>query len=234
MLLLFYYSCAISTQYDSSNYFCFFLLSSVFSSAETTIKVVDQFDQPLADAVVSFVLKGEQARGAMSSTPYLMDQVNKAFLPHVLVVPKGAKVSFPNSDDIRHHVYSFSEAKTFELKLYHGLPKAPLDFSEPGIMVLGCKIHDSMVGYIYVYDDKPAIRISALGLVTMPYAKEQFEAITIWHARAKIGVDCLRTIKIDDLKFVNGNAEITLEVNPPEKRDSFENLFSDLPQGDKL
>ena len=215
--------------------FSFFLiLLPIHLSAQTQVRVIDQFNQPLADAVVSFALKGELARGTMSSTPYVMDQVNKAFLPHVLVVPKGAKVSFPNSDDIRHHVYSFSEAKTFELKLYHGQPKAPLDFSEPGIVVLGCNIHDSMVGYIYVYDDKPAIRTSALGLVTMPYAKEQFEAITIWHARAKIGVDRLRTIKIDDLKFVDGNIEITLEVNPPEKRDSFENLFSDLPHGDKL
>lgn len=204
------------------------------SSAQTTIKVFDQFNQPLEDAVVSFALKGEQAPDVMSSTPYVMDQVNKAFLPHVLVVPKGAKVSFPNSDDIRHHVYSFSEAKTFELRLYHGQPKAPLDFTKSGIVVLGCNIHDSMVGYVYVYDQQPAIKTSALGLVTMPYAADQLEAITVWHARAKIGVDRLRTIKIDDLKFVDGNIEITLEVNPPEKRDSFENLFSDLPHGDKL
>lgn len=212
----------------------FFLFTCVFASAQTTIKVVDQLNQPLEDAVVSFVFKGAPPATFVNSTPYIMDQVNKAFLPHVLVVPKGAQVSFPNSDDIRHHVYSFSEAKTFELRLYHGQPKAPLDFSESGIVVLGCNIHDSMVGYIYVYDDKPAMKSSALGLVTMPYAKEQLEAITIWHARAKIGVDRLRTIKINDLKFVDGNSEVTLEVNPPEKRDSFENLFSDLPHGDKL
>ncbi|WP_404393045.1 methylamine utilization protein [Pseudoalteromonas phenolica] len=212
----------------------FLLFTCVFASAQTTIKVVDQLNQPLADAVVSFVFKGAPSATSVSPTPYIMDQVSKAFLPHVLVVPKGAQVSFPNSDDIRHHVYSFSEAKTFELRLYHGQPKAPLDFSKSGIVVLGCNIHDSMVGYIYVYDDKPAIKSSELGLVTMPYAKEQLEAITVWHARAKIGVDRLRTIKLDDLKLVDGNIEITLEVNPPEKRDSFENLFSDLAQGDKL
>ena len=82
-----------------------------------------------------------------------------------------------------------------------------------------------MVGYLYVYDDKPAIKTSALGLVTMPYAADQLEAITVWHARATIGVDRLRTVKLDDLKLVDGNIEITIEVNPPEKRDSFENLF---------
>ena len=107
----------------------FFLFTCVFASAQTTIKVVDQINQPLADAVVSFVFKGAPPVTSVSPTPYIMDQVSKAFLPHVLVVPKGAQVSFPNSDDIRHHVYSFSEAKTFELKLYHGQPKAPLDFS---------------------------------------------------------------------------------------------------------
>lgn len=212
----------------------FLLFTCVFASAKTTIKVVDQLNQPLADAVVSFVFKDAPPAESVSPTPYIMDQVNKAFLPHVLLVPKGAKVSFPNSDDIRHHVYSFSEAKTFELRLYHGKPKAPLDFSESGVVVLGCNIHDSMVGYVYVYDDKPAIKTSVLGLAAMPYAKEQLEAITVWHARAKIGVDRIRTIKLDDLKFIDGIVVIPLEVNPAEKRDSFENLFSDLPQGDKL
>lgn len=206
--------------------FCLFIC--VFASAQTTIKLVDQFNQPLEDAVVSFVLKDDQNLRQVNSTPYVMDQVNKAFSPNVLLVPKGAMVSFPNSDDIRHHVYSFSEAKTFELKLYHGQPKAPLDFPESGIVVLGCNIHDSMVGYVYVYDDKPAMKTSSQGLVTMPYAREHIKAITFWHARAKIGVDRLRTIKIDDLKFVDDTIKITLEVNPPEKRDSFENLFSDL------
>ncbi|WP_128724838.1 methylamine utilization protein [Pseudoalteromonas phenolica] len=196
--------------------------------------MVDQFNQPLADAVINFELKNTLTQPTVVSPLYVMDQVEKAFLPHVLVVPKGAKVSFPNSDDIRHHVYSFSKAKTFELKLYHGEPKAPLEFSESGIVVLGCNIHDAMVGYIYVYDDKPAIKSSVSGLVTMPYAVEQLAAITVWHARAKIGVNRIRTIKTDALAIVDGNIKITLEVNPPEKRDSFENLFSDLDSGDKL
>ena len=93
--------------------------------------------------------------------------------------------------------------------------------------MLDCNIHDSMVGYVYVYDDKPAMKTSSQGLVTKPYAREHIKAITFWHARAKIGADRLHTIKIDDLKFVDDIIKITLEVNPPEKRDSFENLFSD-------
>ena len=72
------------------------------------------------------------------------------------------------------------------------------------------------------------MKTSSQGLVTMLCAREHIKGITFWHARAKIDVDRLRTIKIDDLKFVDDTIKITLEVNPPEKRDSFENLVSDL------
>ena len=82
------------------------LFTCFFCSAKTVIKVVDQFNQPLADAVINFELKNTLTQPTVVSLLYVMDQVEKAFLPHVLVVPKGAKVSFPNSDDIRHHVYS--------------------------------------------------------------------------------------------------------------------------------
>ena len=65
----------------------------------------------------------------------------------------GTSVAFPNSDNIRHHVYSFSLAKRFELRLYQGTQSAPVVFDSPGVVVLGCNIHDWMVGYIYVTDD---------------------------------------------------------------------------------
>ena len=80
----------------------------------------------------------------------VMDQVNKQFLPELLIVQQGQLVNFPNSDNIRHNVYSFSSAKSFQLKLYSGQPKEPIIFDTQGVVVLGCNIHDSMVGYIYV------------------------------------------------------------------------------------
>lgn len=82
----------------------------------------------------------------------VMDQRNKQFEPKLLVVRKNTQVSFPNSDDMRHQVYSFSPAKRFELRLYHGTPASPVLFDTPGEVALGCNIHDSMVGYIYVVD----------------------------------------------------------------------------------
>jgi len=107
--------------------------------------------QPLAQAVV--FLESAQARRQVKPLPKPeMAQENKHFIPEVLVVPVGSEVSFPNRDTVRHHVYSFSPAKKFELKLYSGTPADPVRFDQPGVVVLGCNIHDQMVGWIVVLD----------------------------------------------------------------------------------
>ena len=81
-----------------------------------------------------------------------MDQQKGQFMPHMLVVQSGTAVDFPNSDNVSHHVYSFSKTKTFELPLYKGDVYPPQVFDQPGIVVLGCNIHDGMLGYIVVVD----------------------------------------------------------------------------------
>ena len=81
-----------------------------------------------------------------------MDQKNLAFLPRVLVVAAGTSVEFPNNDSVSHQVYSFSAAKHFQLPLYKGEIHPPITFDRPGLVVLGCNIHDGMVGYIFVTD----------------------------------------------------------------------------------
>jgi plastocyanin len=82
----------------------------------------------------------------------VMDQRDLAFQPRVLVVEVGTSVEFPNNDSVSHQVYSFSAAKRFQLPLYKGERHAPVIFDKPGLVMLGCNIHDSMVGYIYVTD----------------------------------------------------------------------------------
>jgi hypothetical protein len=79
-----------------------------------------------------------------------MDQVDKQFVPHVLVVRVGTDVAFPNSDTVAHQVYSFSPAKRFQLALYRGHAHPPLVFDKPGVVVVGCNIHDNMLAYIFV------------------------------------------------------------------------------------
>jgi plastocyanin len=82
--------------------------------------------------------------------PAVMDQRNRLFVPRLLVVAVGSTVQFPNNDTVSHQVYSFSPAKHFQLPLYKGEIHPPVVFDQPGLVVLGCNIHDSMVGYIYV------------------------------------------------------------------------------------
>ena len=64
----------------------------------------------------------------------------------------GTSVEFPNNDSVSHQVYSFSAAKRFQLPLYRGEAHPPITFDRPGLVVLGCNIHDGMVGYIYATD----------------------------------------------------------------------------------
>ena len=80
----------------------------------------------------------------------IMDQVNLAFVPDVLVIPVHSSVQFPNSDAISHQVYSFSSARQFQLPLYRGKPYPPVVFDQPGVVTLGCNIHDNMLAYIVV------------------------------------------------------------------------------------
>ncbi|WP_460890864.1 methylamine utilization protein, partial [Ramlibacter alkalitolerans] len=104
----------------------------------------------MASAVVT--LTPLRRAAAVVPVDAVMDQVNSEFQPRVLVVTKGSRVRFPNSDTIRHQVYSFSAAKRFELPLYTGTPPEPVVFDRAGVVTLGCNIHDWMKGYVVILD----------------------------------------------------------------------------------
>lgn len=112
-----------------------------------------------------------------------MDQVQKAFVPAVLVVRTGTPVIFPNSDTIAHQVYSFSPAKRFELGLYRGHPHPPVVLDHPGLIVLGCNIHDNMVGYIVVTDSPYFGKSDERGLWRMSALPSAEYDVTIWSPR---------------------------------------------------
>lgn len=116
----------------------------------------------------------------------IMDQIDKAFAPEVLVIEQGRKVNFPNSDNIRHHVYSFSKPKVFELKLYAKQPEHPIEFEQAGIVVLGCNIHDQMLGFIVVSDTATWAETDSNGLATLPLP-ENLNTIRVWHPNLKSG-----------------------------------------------
>jgi plastocyanin len=97
----------------------------------------------------------------------VVDQVHKHFVPRVSVIRTGTAVTFPNSDNIRHQVYSLSDAKKFTLKLYAGSPKVEVLFDKPGLVVLGCNIHDSMVAFVAVVDTPYFGKVPDSGVLTL-------------------------------------------------------------------
>ncbi|MEO8489867.1 methylamine utilization protein [Pseudomonas sp.] len=135
---------------------------------------------PVVDAVVTLQGPVGAPTGALKAD---MDQRGQEFAPHVLAVHTGTQIRFPNSDNIRHQVYSFSAAKRFELRLYEGTPAAPLLFDKPGLVVLGCNIHDWMLGYVYVTDD-PRFGVSdARGHLRFEGLPAGAYHLTLWHPR---------------------------------------------------
>ena len=157
------------------------LCVSTAGAASLQVQLKDQQGQALANAVLS--LHGPLG-GAASPAPAVMDQVQKQFLPAVLAVRSGTRVSFPNRDDIRHQVYSFSPAKRFELRLYKGTPSEPVLFDKPGLVVLGCNIHDWMVGYVYVTDDPWFAVSDAQGKLNLEQLPAGTYTASLWHPQA--------------------------------------------------
>ena len=121
-------------------------------AATLQVRVVGRDGQPVPDVAVFVQQSGADNSSAGTPVAAIMDQSDKRFVPHILVVQKGAAVEFPNSDVVAHHVYSFSKSNKFVLPLYKGTPPDPVVLNHDGIVILGCNIHDSMLGYIVVVD----------------------------------------------------------------------------------
>ena len=162
------------------------LLAASAQAADVQVQVQDASGRPLADAVV--FLESEQARRQVRPVAGLeMAQNHKQFVPQVLIVPVGSEVRFPNHDTVRHHVYSFSSAKKFELKLYTGTPAQPVRFEQSGVVVLGCNIHDQMVGWVLVLDTPYYAQTSASGQAALSTVPAGRYRLRTWHARLPAG-----------------------------------------------
>jgi plastocyanin len=142
--------------------------------------------QPISDAIISAAAVSG-SRPATRVGRAIVDQQDKQFVPYVRPILVGTEVIFPNKDDIRHHVYSFSPAKKFELPLYKGAQAPPVKFDKPGLVVLGCNIHDWMLGYVYVLETPYFDTTAANGharIADMPAGTYQ---VQVWHPRLPEG-----------------------------------------------
>ena len=137
------------------------------------------------------------APAAVPRPSAVMDQKDKQFVPHILVVRTGTEIRFPNSDTVSHHVYSFSPAKSFELALYRqGTVHPPLLFDTPGEVTLGCNIHDDMVGYILVVDTPFFAMTGANGEASLTGLAPGKYRVHVWTPRLK-RVDLPAPVEID-------------------------------------
>ena len=170
-------------------------------------ELVDGQGQPLANAVLS--LKGVGA--SAHNEPAIMDQRDKQFMPTVLAVRSGTSVKFPNSDDIRHHVYSFSKPNAFALPLYKGSDTLTQHFTNPGVVVLGCNIHDSMLGYILVVDSSRSGLTGADGRVVLPDVPAGTHPVRAWAP----GLDRGEPPEIGAVTVGTGPASASLRVTVP-------------------
>lgn len=132
----------------------------------------------------------------------IMDQVDREFVPDVLVIPVGSTVSFPNSDKVRHEVYSFSPTHPFELRLYSGKAYPPQHFDRAGLVTLGCNIHDWMLAYILVTDADYYGSTDAAGRWSMPNVAPGRYRLEWWHPR------------LGDLSH-EGSRELSISANQP-------------------
>lgn len=191
-----------------------FLLPWAAPAAELTGKVVDVSGAPLAGAVV-FV---DELPPGVSPPPAertaAMDQVQKQFVPHVLPVVTGTAVSFPNHDQIHHHVYSFSRTKTFELPLYKGEDAPPVTFDQPGAVKIGCNIHDWMDAVIVVVPTSYHATTDDTGLFVLRDLPAGAYGLAAWHERQR-GAPSRQKLEVAESM---PPITMTLDVGPPRAR----------------
>jgi plastocyanin len=116
----------------------------------------------------------------------VLDQIDRQFVPNVLVIPVGSQVVFPNSDSVSHQVYSFSAAKKFQLPLYRGKPYPPVLFDREGVITLGCNIHDQMRAYVYVVEAQYFGRTDASGAWSAGDVEPGEYQVEIWHPMSRV------------------------------------------------
>ncbi len=159
-----------------------FAASALPVAAHAAPVVIDVrgFDgKPLPGAVVT--IETPKAPGVTVRGPYMIEQRDIAFQPHVLIVPVGATVGFPNRDRVRHHVYSFSKARKFDLKLYGQEESRTVLFDRPGVVPLGCNIHDSMSGFVFVTATPFAELTDQAGHVSIAGVPPGTATVRVWH-----------------------------------------------------
>lgn len=192
----------------ASLFFFACLLSPTVADASIAVLVLDRNGKPIPDVAVYANSAGTEFTSAGTASVAVMDQVDKRFVPHLLVVQVGTLVEFPNSDPIAHHVYSFSRPNQFNLPLYKGEIQPSVRFTQEGIVTLGCNIHDNMLGYILVVDTPLYAKTDADGRAVLETVLADELEVRIWSPRIRDAIDSLVEIVVS----ADGDQQLTYQV----------------------
>lgn len=174
------------------------------------VRVVDARQEPLPDAVV--YLTSDQPHMPATDKSFEIDQKDKMFHPFVTIMPAGARASFPNRDGIGHHVYSFSPPKNFQLPLSEQESTDTILFDKPGVVTVGCNIHDWMVAYIYVVDTDYYAKTDSNGLAEIDSLPAGTYEIHVAHPGMKPTQPLTRLIEVTADSV--GSQEFSLQIKP--------------------
>ncbi|NUS39301.1 MAG: hypothetical protein HOQ02_09805 [Lysobacter sp.] len=159
------------------------LASGASMAAQLSVAVNDRHGQPVADAVVSLLRRDGGGPHPPAPVAHAIDQKDLTFVPYVEVMRPGDSVVFRNSDNTRHHVYSFSPVKTFEFVIAARQAAAPLRIERAGVVAVGCNIHDQMISYLYVSEAPWAAKTDATGRVVFDDLPAGDYDVRVWHPR---------------------------------------------------
>lgn len=186
------------------------LARALAADATLTVVVRDQRGEPVRDAVVSLMDLGVvPAAPPPPAQPVEIAQQDQEFIPYVTAVRVGTVVEFPNRDNIQHHLYSLSKAKRFEKPLHAPGARERVLFDQPGVVTLGCNIHDWMVAYIVVVTTDHYAQTGPAGSVSLGVPAGRYR-VEVWHPR----LGAPQTREVDLAAGVATEAAFELRLRP--------------------
>jgi len=187
-------------------------------AASIEARVHDSAGKPVADAVV-YAMPAAGGIDARAGKTAAIEQIDREFVPYVSVIQSGTTVIFPNRDPILHHVYSFSPPKPFEIKLYSGMPPRGELFDKPGVVALGCNIHDWMIGYLLVVATPYFAKTDASGAARLREVPAGGYEVRVWHPQQRSAAEprplALEAAASPSLAFVVDTASRKAKYKPP-------------------
>jgi plastocyanin len=196
----------------------FAIESSTVNAGDLIVTVRDANGAFVTGAVVTVKLdNGAPTKPARTESAHRINQEDTAYDPFISIVPVGAPIEFANSDSWGHHVYSFSKAKRFDITVPAKTTSKPVLFDKPGVVVIGCNIHDRMLAYIFVSGEGQPAKSDKVGIARFIELPEGAYTISVWHPLLR-SKRKLPTASVTIQREGPTNTDLTIKLKRPAKK----------------